>query len=240
MLHLIRHAQSEMNVASAEWIRDHPGDLSIHWDLRLVDADLTSIGFTQVSDNRPLAQSLSLTKIYVSPLRRTLKTCQGLLDNHPDSPEVLVEPLMTEIITDCGDLSKGNFAWYRDFSHYDWSALESLNPKYWMFDVLSTPHMSEVERRAGRGEDLHRIAGEVMQRVAPEAFEGEQWARARVEAVKDMVMSDLEQGEEVALVGHSDFFKLFAKMFDPSHVLMLKNCQILSFPIALMDRSPHL
>jgi len=240
MLYLIRHAQSEMNLAASDWIRDHPGDLSVHWDLRLVDADLTNLGASQVSDNRPLAQSLSLTKVYVSPLRRALKTCHGLFNGHPDSPEVLVEPLMTEIISDCGDLSRGNFAWYRDFSHYDWSALDSLNSNYWMFDILSTPHMSEVEVHSKSRDDVHEIAGEVMRRITPEVFEGEKWARARVEAMRDLVLSDLEQGEEVALVGHSDFFKLFAKLFDPSHVLMLQNCQILPFPVTLLDQSPHL
>lgn len=240
MLYLIRHAQSEMNLAASEWIRDHPGDLSVHWDLRLVDADLTNLGAAQVSDNRPLAQSLSLTKVYVSPLRRALKTCQGLLSGHPDSPEVHVEPLMTEIITDCGDLSKGNFAWYRDFSHYDWSALDSLNPNYWMFDIVSTPYMSEVESRSESNDDVHEMAGQVMQRIAPDVFEGEKWAKARVEAMKDLVQTDLEQGEVVALVGHSDFFKLFGKLFDPGHALTMQNCEILPFSMALQDHSPHL
>lgn len=239
MLYLIRHAQSEMNLAAAEWTREHPGDLSVHWNLRYLDADITALGESQIKRNRPQVQSLPLTKVYVSPLRRTLKTCEGLIAQHPDNPEMHVEPVMTEVITDCGDLSFGNNAWYRDFSHYDWSALDSLHPHYWMFDIIGSPNMSETQHLAHTQSQVHQTAADIMSRITPDVFEPEKWAYPRVEAFKDMLEIDLEAGEVVGVVGHSDFFRLLLGRIDQEQQVTMQNCQVLQVGMHL-GQTPHL
>jgi broad specificity phosphatase PhoE len=240
MLYLVRHAQSKMNVALATQARLNPAEFSAHWDQSLIDADLTPEGEIQIKSNRPMAQELHVTKIYVSPLLRTLKTCKGLFSDHPNAPEVIVQPLMTEIITDCGDVSRGSFSGFPSYSDYDWSAVESLDSFYWMYDICESPYLAEVRKRADSVESIHGLICEIIKEIAPTHFETETWARNRMLAFKSLVMRDLDAGESIAVVGHSDFFRFFSRSFPGATEATLLNCQILHFPVSMEETMPRL
>ena len=56
-----------------------------YMDPALVDPHLTELGEQQAVANRPKAHALALRKVYVSPLRRALKTALLGFDNHDGS-----------------------------------------------------------------------------------------------------------------------------------------------------------
>lgn len=120
-LYLIRHAQSTYNQAALEY--ENQGKKNqIHelkWDPDFMDAELTAFGELQALQAVPEAHALRIKTVFVSPFRRALRTAQILFENHPDNPDIIVHPLLSEKLKNVPDISVYRGVPYPQYSNFD-------------------------------------------------------------------------------------------------------------------------
>jgi broad specificity phosphatase PhoE len=229
MLHLIRHAESEMNSAKQQNREQNLlySQTGVVWDMRLVDPAITATGLQQVLAAREQVLALRLDRVYVSPMLRALQTCEGLIEGHACHPEVVVLPDATEIISDSGDLSKGNEANRRLFPLYDWSRLQALNPVYWMASVSDSPFLQSTVASTQSTEEIIAKLCQEMQRKHPDHLESKPEARRRILSLHSILQADMEAGLHVAVVAHGDILRSLMKTFLPAgESIFFQNCQV--------------
>lgn len=229
MLYLIRHAQSQMNLAKhLQAAEIKAGNPQVVWDRGLIDAAITPLGAQQIQSARAQAQQLQVRTVYVSPLLRALQTCKGLFQGHPLSPKVIVVPEATEVISDAGDVPQRNLA-HRDlFPEYDWTSLERCKSDYWFSEVTDSAQMKEIMRSSKSVEDIVTGLCRSIAQVYPEHFESKPDAQRRVNALREIA---LKTDGNVAIVGHRDALRSLMRTFLPAgREFLLENCQIFAIP----------
>ena len=231
MLHLIRHAESEMNLSKRQAYDQGLlySQTGVLWDLRLVDPAITSQGRQEVHTARELVMPLRLDRVYVSPLLRALQTCEGLLEAHSCAPEVVVLPQATEIVSDAGDISKGNWVHRSLFPQFDWSRMHEQNPVYWLASVSDSPFLQSTVASSQTAEEIIEKLCRELQRKHPNYLETKPEAKRRVLFLHSVLQADLAAGLNVALVAHGDILRALMKTFRPvAEACYLTNCQIWS------------
>jgi len=93
---------------------------------RLFDSDLTETGHQQCSDVGEKLRNLKFKYAFVSPLRRALKTCSGILTGLNHVPKVIVCPYLFEKIEDNCDFMLDINNNMKLFP-YDWSHFQSID-----------------------------------------------------------------------------------------------------------------
>ena len=236
MLHLIRHAESEMNQAKCMTrARLQPySKTGVVWDKRLVDPGVTATGRQQIDAAREKLHSIPLDKVYVSPMYRALFTCEGLLQNHESRPQVIVMPYATEIISDAGDISKGNSLYQTQFPHYDWSVMQEQHPVYWMTSVSDSQILREIVSNSRDVEEIITRLCEETERKYPDHLESMEEAEGRISRLHDILESDRRSGRNVALVAHGDTIRVLIQRLVPGRErdIILHNCEIYTVPRA--------
>lgn len=229
MLHLIRHAESEMNLAKTQAYQQGQlySQAGVLWNPLLVDPPITLAGLQQVQTAREQVSSLRLDRVYVSPLLRALQTCEGLLEGHSCAPEIVVLPQATEIVSDAGDLAKGNEAHWRLFPKFDWSRMHDQNPLYWLASVSDSPFLQSTVSSSQSAEDIIGKLLQELERKHPNYLETKQEAKRRVLYMNSILRADLEAGRHVAVVAHGDILRALMKTFRPvAEACYLTNCQV--------------
>lgn len=118
---LIRHAQSCVNQLVSEYESQFKLSeiSSLQYSYASTDTELSELGVQQAINAIPLAHSLNLKTIVVSPLRRALRTAKILFENHPDSPRIIVHPALTENLHHAADVSSYKGSPFQEYMTFD-------------------------------------------------------------------------------------------------------------------------
>lgn len=229
-LYLIRHAESIFNVRAKElWEMGLPPEESgYRWDSHLIDSELSTLGLDQLKQNKHLAEALDVSYVLVSPLKRTLQTCEGLFSGHSRNPKIIVYPWITEICTSSCDISKYTRTPYEPFAHYDWSLIEMFK-FYWLIEMIDNKFTQEVYRQIHDPREARLHLCKKMESIFPYGLETHEQAIRRIQQTKQDCMKYLEKGS-VALVGHHVFFQRFTEGIAKKYIT-LANCEILKFDL---------
>mmetsp|Transcript_14052 Transcript_14052/g.14097 ORF Transcript_14052/g.14097 Transcript_14052/m.14097 type:complete len:85 (-) Transcript_14052:359-613(-) len=84
-----------------------------------MDSTLTDLGIQQSREMIPQVHSLDVQIVFVSPLRRALKTCDIIFKDHPNHPPVIVHPILHERFHNAHDVSVYEGSPFQEFSHFD-------------------------------------------------------------------------------------------------------------------------
>ena len=224
-IYLIRHAQSKYNQASSEL--ESAGKKSqivnLKWQPQYIDVELSEFGEQQAQQAIPAAHALRLRLVFVSPLRRALRTAQILFETHPDQPRIIVHPQLSEKLKNAPDVSVYRGAPYAQFSKFDWSLFAS---DYFLFDIVKNPHTEALGDLPI--EEIPEKLLAVMESLVPEKIESANDMLRRTQNSKDLWKRYAASGN-IALVAHSNFFKFYTMKFDGNakNYRWMQNCEML-------------
>lgn len=201
------------------------------WDRKYVDCAVTSEGEEHIKRTEAAACQLSVATVFVSPLLRALQTCHGLFHRHPNKPKFMVLPYITEVVSDAGDISLGNFAHQALYPDYDWSLLSDLDAKYWFNSVSDNAALHTVVQQARNTDEVIDGLCREIQRVYPVHFEAQSEVLRRAKMAKKYIESEIGTGRNVAVVGHRDMLRALMRLYLPAgQEFLLQNCQIYALP----------
>ena len=203
-----------------------PEESGYRWDSQSIDSELSTLGLEQVKLNRDLAQSLNVDTVLVSPLRRTLQTCEGLFRGHERKPRIIVYPWIAEICTSSCDISTYAGYPFQEFAHYDWRFMQQFK-FYWLIEMINNRFTQEVYSISNDPKEAKFQLCKKMESIFPFGLETHKQAILRVEKAKKDCR-DLLKSENVALVGHHVFFQRFTEGQGRGYIT-LANCEILKF-----------
>ncbi|OMJ89235.1 hypothetical protein SteCoe_8621 [Stentor coeruleus] len=232
-IYLIRHAQSRYNQASSEL--ENSGKKSqivnLKWQPQYIDVELSDFGERQAQLAIPAAHALRVKIVFVSPLRRALRTAQILFENHPDQPKIIVHPQLAEKLKNAPDVSLWTGNPYPQFTKFDWSLFGS---EYFLFDIVKNSKTEELSKLAI--EEVPMKLLEEMQMMVPEKIETAGDMLKRAKASKDIWNRYSSYGN-IALVAHSNFFKFYTMRFDGGEksYRWMQNCEIIDSDELLLD-----
>lgn len=196
-VYCIRHAQSYFNVEEHKaYEKGHTCD-TINADPTFIDPEVTELGMQQVQQAIPHIHTIPFDKVYVSPLKRALKTCQVLFQSHPSRPVIKVLPEATEHLTAADAFSRNLSGVDSDFPEFDWSALQAPTD-YWLFDLVDNPTTREI--RAHTHKEQWAEVG--CSYVGRGDIETEEEVKLRAHRVKALLQEDLNRGLTVAILSH--------------------------------------
>lgn len=232
-IYLIRHAQSKYNQASAEL--ENSGKKSeiatLKWQPQYIDVELSEFGERQAQQAITAAHALRLKTVFVSPLKRALRTAQILFENHPDQPRIIVHPQLAEKLKNAPDISLWNGSPYPQFSKFDWSLFTS---DYFLFDIVKNSRTDALSKLPI--EDIPMKLLQVMESMVPNKIETANEMLKRSKASKDIWKRHANNGS-VALVAHSNFFKFYTMKFDGTEksYRWMQNCEIIDSDDLVLD-----
>ena len=182
-IYLIRHAQSQYNQASAdlESAGKKSQIVTLKWQAQYIDAELSEFGERQAQLAIPSAHALRLKCVFVSPLRRALRTAQILFESHPDQPRIIVHPQLAEKLKNAPDISVYRGQPFLQFSKFDWSL---FNSDYFLFDIVKNNHTESLSQLPL--EEIPMKLLEVMESMVPEKIETANDMYKRTQASKDL------------------------------------------------------
>lgn len=142
---LVRHAQSLANQLTHDGARETGPDTSaVRWRLDLVDCPISDKGREECVEAALSLKEVHIDVVYVSPLYRTLQTCQNLFANHPSNPRIIVQPLAYETMCCACDLSSLFTLPHPEFQHFDWSLMPVSD--YWHFAMADNELIREIKQ----------------------------------------------------------------------------------------------
>jgi broad specificity phosphatase PhoE len=198
-VYCIRHAQSSFNVAEVEnW------SMYTHLiaDPTYIDSEISDQGRLQIEAARPHVHSLQINRVYVSPLKRALKTCKLLFQDHPASPSVVVLPEITEHLREACAFSSNLEGPDPEFPDFDWGEFGVSSSGYWLFDLVD----NETTRQIRQATDKPRWP-EFGCSFVPTGIESIGEILRRVAKAKARFRVDMSQGLNIAIVSHWNFIK---------------------------------
>ncbi|CAG9316732.1 unnamed protein product [Blepharisma stoltei] len=202
-LWIIRHGQTLYNKFQHDWtdLGNSLENAQFRWDRSYCDAPLSEIGIEQASSKVDQAHSLNVTKVYVSPLRRALQTCDILFRNHPNTPKIVVHPLFTELIHNSHDIPTYSGTPYPEFSHFDWSNVPN---HFYVPEILNNQYTQQL---IGMNfEDARIRLLDIMREINPLIVESQWEMYDRTRKAREIIRSGQEN---VGLVTHSSFLTYF-------------------------------
>jgi broad specificity phosphatase PhoE len=222
---LIRHAQSSYNQAcqDLENIGKKSEIRSLKWQPRYIDVELSDFGERQAEQAQAAAHRLRVKTVFVSPLRRALRTAQILFETHPDQPRIVVHPQLAEKLKNAPDVSVYRGIPFNQFRKFDWSL---FNSNYFLFDIVKNSTTERLSKVC-----IDEIPGkllEEMERLQPEKIEKADDMFKRTQESKEIWKKQAENGN-VALVAHSNFFKFYSMKWVNGEKMYrwMQNCEIL-------------
>jgi broad specificity phosphatase PhoE len=217
---LIRHAQSAFNFEVEKVGNDGKKIEEIRWDLRFFDPDLSSFGVEQAYAAQGKAKDLGVRIVFVSPFRRALRTAEVLFER-VEGVRIVVHPLLAEQVSHAPDVSLFNGEPFGEFRNFDWSL---VGKRYFLLDFLEKGKVEHLNRFDIQ--DIPLKLFETMKKVeSPIESDLEIFQRAKN---SKNVWKKYAKKENIALVGHSNFFKFYSmKSSHDEKFYFLKNCEII-------------
>jgi broad specificity phosphatase PhoE len=136
---LIRHGQTYFNKAITELERykyildseEYKRKLAeIRFSKSYIDTELTAKGKEEAVNSGTQMEGLNIRNIIVSPMIRTLQTCENIIKSFPSDQSkinVIVHPALFEKIEDSCDLEKSLTKAMKMFPHYNWDLFKGIN-----------------------------------------------------------------------------------------------------------------
>lgn len=224
-IYLIRHAQSRYNQACQELesIGKKSEIRGLKWQPQYIDVELSEFGERQAQMAIASAHNLRLKTVFVSPLRRALRTAQILFENHPDEPRIVVHPQLAEKLKNAPDVSVFRGAALTQFRKFDWSL---FNSNYFLFDLVKNSTTDELNKLPI--EEIPVKLLQAMEDMQPQKIETADDMFKRTQESKEIWKRHAQDGN-VALVAHSNFFKFYSMKWIEGEKAFrwMQNCEIL-------------
>ena len=221
-LYLIRHGQTLYNSTQEEYEKSGQSldCAEFRWDPSLADAVLSPLGISQCESAIASAHSLQVSKVFVSPLRRALQTCDILFRSHPMNPQIIVYPELHEVLHNSHDVSAYSSFPFPEYAHFDWSLVEP--------DILAKKFISEEYKHILDGvgfEQATSVLLSTMKEIRPNFLESFKGLEKRSQSTKFIWKNELTNCD-IALVSHSTFIKSFTRNNEDRKGIWLENCEI--------------
>ncbi|OMJ65897.1 hypothetical protein SteCoe_37453 [Stentor coeruleus] len=199
-LWLIRHAPTLINQVSEMLSQDIRFNTNVLLNPDYCDMEISLKGKQLALDSVCHIHSLQISKIYVSPLRRALQTCEILFKNHPDKPKIVVDHELHERVYSIQDISLYEGEPFKEFAHFDWSKV----PKKFLTIEFVKHIIQEDISKLTYKQQRETIIGK-MHELCPFSLEEGKNVRERGQKVLTRLANECEK-KNIALVGHSAFF----------------------------------
>ena len=116
---VIRHAPTILNHVSDKLRPLYKGSTNMFINERFFDLDVSQQGINHANNLVKDFHSLDIQKVFVSPLRRALRTCDILFKNHPKKPEIIVNAALHERIYSLQDISIYEGVPLEEYKHFN-------------------------------------------------------------------------------------------------------------------------
>lgn len=229
----IRHGQTSYNKADKT-------DISVKWNEEYIDCQLNDIGKSQAERISADLKDFKISKVFCSPMRRTLETCYLALKDHPQGKEieVIVNPLITEGFSCIHDISIDIELKKKEFKglNFNWSLFEGLD-KYYNFGFIDKKYSDLVQSvKSGKSNVGELVKAIILNHERPESLKNT-YERAQEFKKQLKGLENYSSGKILVFV-HSGFMRLStinqAPVQEdkyPAEVYHPKNCEIISiFP----------
>lgn len=257
---LLRHAKSYFNEAHTKaqtppCTEEDELNLFISKDMR--DAQLSEFGIEQCLKASEVAKSLPVHTIFVSPMRRAIKTTYLIFKDHPNFEKInfILTPKLREHLHSSNDIPWNIEDTVKEYSQYfknfDTSALDEYeDPKHYFIEDLNQPLRDTLAEKIQPWEDdeVGSNACEVIcnyiKGVFPERSESIRNTYNRGQNVRDRIRQLLESGkvakdEKIIVCAHSFFFRIWTNKWSeetegdhelgmPNDYVWMKNCEFIS------------
>lgn len=199
-LWLIRHAPTLINQVADKLSQDMRFNTNVLINKDYCDMEISLFGRQLALDSACHIHSLQISKIYVSPLRRALQTCEILFKNHPDKPKIIVDHELHERVYSIQDVSLYEGEPFPEFAHFDWSNVPKKFLTIQFIQHLFHPDIIKLTYKQQR-----EIIIEKMDELSPFSLEEGKHVKKRGFKVLSRLAKECEK-TNIALVGHSAFF----------------------------------
>ena len=245
---LIRHGESEHNLAIQR--SRHPDgqlNLDVKFSTDYIDALMTPTGKEQAKKASLMMKEMKIKYVICSPIKRCIETAKIVFADHPNSPPIILNPLVRELQCCAADIGSPLDEIIENFDEIDWSAMKAYkNPDLWhitdSFDEkIRNELLEEITKRSQNQaiEDIRKIVPivilERMKEMYPKALESYFDVYKRVKTIKEElknILSKIEGDETIAIVSHSGFLNCFTaqnydeESYKPKNGTILANCEI--------------
>jgi broad specificity phosphatase PhoE len=199
-LFYLRHGQTPFNLRNKEWhdAGDPLSEMDFQFSMEFVDPPLTKVGEGQILEHKASLLSLSIEKVFVSPMLRTLQTCDLLFKDVENAPKATVLPLVTEWIHVNHDAPAWPNDYPRIFPSFDWSIMPG---DYFIKSLLQNKYTEGLDPNNYLSSLLT-----TMKNIFPSVVESREELYNRTRAFKVFIREEI-QDKNVLIVGHSAFFR---------------------------------
>jgi broad specificity phosphatase PhoE len=219
---LIRHAQSNWNVAEHAALARRADIYEYKFNLDLVDPGISDFGLDQTKEASDLLKDVPIKVVFTSPFRRCLQTTYNIFKDHQEKPHVIVLPILREIFSSACDVSDDIKAIKKEFPEFDFSMIDELEiPEMWLFhslqnETLRREFLEEAKRlfvdRTDIGEQLKQFKLDKLREYYPNQYESGFDIIERNAKAKKIIgekIRELGACNKIALVAHYFFLQSF-------------------------------
>jgi hypothetical protein len=263
---LIRHAESKYNklvIDTANKLSLPNNDKKLVYytkcikDPELLDCDITELGYQQAKDS--LAANMTALKkvrlVLVSPMTRALNTAklmfEPLINSGGHEVKFVVVPHIREILESQCDIVLGSQGKLQSFPNFDFALVEELEKKFgfeWFIHSKLDQYVKQkMLKKLESKENLSEVQKgflviDFLEEHLPQYLEKHYEVLHRTIVFKIWLKEYLKNYNyldgEIAVVGHSCFFKLltgsnFDQEMVPQTCRWLKNCEVFDFHLDL-------
>jgi len=241
---LIRHAQSQFNVAEHAVLARGADVYEYKFNRELIDAGISDLGIDQTKAAAEECKNLNIKVVFTSPLRRTLQTTYNIFKDHPNKPHVIVLPLLREIFSSACDVSDDLDKIKKEFPDFDFSYIDALDvPEFWLFhslqnETLKNEFLKEVESKfRDQTEFRENLKFHILDKLSeyyPNQYENSFEILQRNAKAREIFLKkheELKEGEKIACVAHYYFLIHFTateigEEGQPIDGKGFKNCEV--------------
>jgi len=248
-LYLVRHAQSEYNLAQLKAVQSEveskTEDLTVKFDKGLIDCPISELGQKQVLEAGVKLKDVNVKLVITSPLRRCLQTTHGIFKDHKNKPRVVVWPVVKEMLLSGCDAADDLETIQREFPEYDFSYLNNYQfPELWLFYTfckdqgVGQEFIDELfDQHSSREDAIKNAKSFIVDKLKashPKTVETEHDLVHRVKEAKKALNEEIKgitADEAIVVVAHSRFLEAFtSEGFEedgtPINAKWFYNCEV--------------
>ncbi len=231
------------NVKELEASAGHTSFEAFRYTPELFDAKLSDFGIEQAKKAAQLTKNLQVTHVYVSPLRRAIKTAEQVFSLHDPLPKFIVLPLLRELMTISCDIPVELETVKQEFPKFDFSLFDSFrNQDLWSVETFqddSTKSTLLSEYNETKKKEPGLLFKEFLLKkltLKGEALESRMSIKTRMELSKEFLKERIKEGQKAALVSHYTFLKCFtgtrySENGKPKDGYIFENCEVKEYQL---------
>ncbi|OMJ78019.1 hypothetical protein SteCoe_22260 [Stentor coeruleus] len=199
-LWLIRHAPTLINQVSEKLSQEMVFSTNALLNPEYCDMEISLNGRQLALEFACRIHSLHISKVYVSPLRRALQTCEIMFKNHPDKPNIIVDHELHERVYSIQDISVYEGEPFPEFACFDWS---NVPKKFLTLHFIKNIIKEDISHLTYKQQ--REIIINKMQEIKPLSLEESKNVKERGKKTISRIAKECEK-KNIAIVGHSAFF----------------------------------